>query len=48
MALYEIHKQLQKRGGGQNVDRDYLEEVLGYYARLQVCYVSPEKEVMFL
>ena len=48
MSMYEIQKQLNKRGGGQNIEKEYLEDVLKYYSNLQVVYISPEKEVMLL
>ena len=47
VSIHEIYKRMQKKNV-LNIEKDELRTILEYYAKLQVVYVSPDQEVVFI
>jgi len=48
MAIAEILKRLKKSNAAISLSREELVEILDYYKKLQVVYVDPDDQVIFL
>lgn len=49
ITIHELYKRMQKQNSSlSNIEKDELKSILDYYHKLQVVYVSPDQEVMFI